>query len=192
MMHSRLVGGPHSCNTWRRTAGSVLRFNKHEGCKDTRRASRLGWSTALFSTEQTLWMVGMFSGCYCVLCRNEIASHLYHHPQTLKGPLTIAGTRTTGLPGDTNQLAVWKKKLPGNWKCCKENDWQEIGRSLCLSSLTLPRESTFSLEGRFAVAIWTQDAECLNKMVYIIWGAVVLWALIPYENRHMKKEKKNI
>lgn len=41
---------------------------------------------ALISSEQTPQVMGMFSGCYLVLCRNEIASHLYHHPQTLEGP----------------------------------------------------------------------------------------------------------
>lgn len=61
---------------------------------------------ALISAEQTPPVMGMFSGCYLVLCGNEIASHLYQHPQDSGGPLTITGTRTTGLPGDTNQPAA--------------------------------------------------------------------------------------
>lgn len=86
-------------------------LNTHVQSKDTQihthRASELSYSAgALICSDQTPRVMGMFSGCYLVLCGNEIASHLYHHPQTLEGPLTITGTRTTRLPGDTNQLAA--------------------------------------------------------------------------------------
>lgn len=45
--------------------------------KGTRRAS---WQSvgleALISSEQTPQVMGMFSGCYLVLCGNEIVGHL--------------------------------------------------------------------------------------------------------------------
>lgn len=40
----------------------------------------------LISDEQTHGVMGLFSGYYLVLCGNEIASHLYHRPQTLDNP----------------------------------------------------------------------------------------------------------
>ncbi len=74
--------------------------------------------------------MGMFSGCYLVLCGNEIAQPPLSSPSDSGGPLTITGTRTTRLPGDTNQLAARKRRLPGNRKYCKWNEWREIGRGL--------------------------------------------------------------
>lgn len=117
------------------TCSKVLCLGTHAQCKDTHtqanRASQLGFSRGtLISTEQTPQVMGMFSGCYLVLCGNEIASHLYHHPQTQEGPWPLLQQGPLRLPGDTNQLAAEKITLPGNWKHCKRNDWQEIGRSL--------------------------------------------------------------
>lgn len=117
MLQSTLLR--HTCTVQRHT---------HSG---KHRASQLGFSRGtLISTEQTLQVMGMFSGCYLVLCGNEIASHLYHHPQTQEGPWPLLQQGPLRLPGDTNQLAAEKITLPGNWKHCKRNDWQEIGRSL--------------------------------------------------------------
>lgn len=106
---------------------------------------------ALISSEQTPRVMGMFSGCYLVLCGNEIARHLYHQP--LEGLLTITGARTCRLPGDTHQPVAWEKK-----RGCQGIVGAESGMTdrrlegvLWLGSLSRPRESTLCLEGCFGL-----------------------------------------
>lgn len=88
----------HTCTVHRHTYAG-----KH-------RASQLRFSRGtVIATEQTPQVMGMFSGCYLVLCGNEIASHLYRHPQTQEGPWPLLQQGPLRLPGDTNQLAGEKK-----------------------------------------------------------------------------------
>lgn len=81
---------------------------------------------ALIASEQTPSVMGMLSGCYLVLCGNEIASNLYR--STLEGPWPLLEQGLVDCKGDFNQPAVWQRRgcgggaLPGN---CKYSKWNE-------------------------------------------------------------------
>lgn len=85
-------------------------------------------------------------------------------PSDSRGPLTITGKRTTRLPGDTNQLAAWKKRdCQGIVSTARGMTDRRLEGVLWLGTLTQPRESTLCLDGSFfffdffdlTVVIWT-------------------------------------
>lgn len=113
--------------------------------------------------------MGMFSGCYLVLCGNEIASHLYHHPQTPEDPWPLLEKGPLGCQGTlTNWLPEKKKRLPGNCKYCKRNDWQEIRRSLMVRYFN-PAKGVNSMSWRqffFCWLFWL-DSCYLDRMLNV-------------------------
>lgn len=110
---------------------------------------------ALISSGQTPRVMGMFSGCYLVLCGNEIASHLYHHPQTLEGPWPLLEQGPLGCQGTLTNWLSGKRDCQGIVSAASGMTDRRLEEVLWLSSLTLLRESTLCPEGLFAVAIWT-------------------------------------
>lgn len=133
--------------------------------KSTHRASwRSVGLEALISSEQTPQVMAMFSGCYLVFCGNEIVGYLIATLRLWRPPWPLLGTRTTGLPGDSNQPTgcLEIKRLP------ESSASGMIGRILeadsCLRTFTPRREATFCLEGWFR-----QGARVLRKMRRFMW-----------------------
>lgn len=126
---------------------------------------------ALIASEQTPSVMGMLSGCYLVLCGNEIASHLYRYTQTLEGPWPLPEQGPVGCKGDFNQPAVWQRKgvggtnLPGNCEYRKWNDWQQIGGSFVAKQFNRARESNMWFEKFFF--FWSS---CLDRTLNVLTG----------------------
>lgn len=107
--------------------------------------------------------MGMFSGCYLVLCGNEIVGHLIATLRLWRPPLDHYWNKdhwaARGLE-PTSCLEV--KRLP------ESAESRMIDRRLeevsLLRTLTPPREATFCLEGRFR-----QGAGGLRKMRCYTW-----------------------
>lgn len=146
----------------------VLLFNKHLQCKDaekhTHGATWLSYSMgALISSEQTPRVMGMFPGCYLVLCGNEITSNLYHHPQTLEDPWPLLEQGPLGCQGTLTNWMSGERDCEGIVRAASGMTDRRLGEDLWLSRLTLPKNSTSCLEVLdFAVAIWTEWDEISN------------------------------
>lgn len=140
------VGGPPSCNMGSRIAANKLQSTpfKHTCTSDTHKytpTELLSWG-ALISTEQTPRVMGMFSGCYLVLCRNKIASHLYHHPQTLEGPWPLLEEGPLGCQGTLTNWLPEKRDCQGIVSTASVMTDRRLEGLLGLGSLAQPREST--------------------------------------------------
>lgn len=115
---------------------------------------------ALISSEQTPRMMGMFSGCYLVLCGNEIASHLYH--QTLEGPWPLLEQGPLGCQGTWTNWMPEKRDCKGIVSAASGMTDSRLEGVLWLGSLTQPRESTLCLEGCFVLC-----SSCLDRMLNV-------------------------
>lgn len=92
--------------------------------------------------------MGMFSGCYLVLCGNEIASHLYRHPQTLEGPWPLLEQGPLGCQGTLTNWLPERGDCQGIVSTASGMTDRRLEGVLRLGSLTQQRESTLCLEGR--------------------------------------------